>query len=58
MKQNILPVNDVCLYQITHSLTVDVEKKTCISLNLFFNVLTLVDMQLFVVIKSFFFFFK
>lgn len=28
MKQNILPVNDVCLYQITHSLTVDVEKKT------------------------------
>lgn len=27
MKQNILPVNDVCLYQITHSLTVDVEKK-------------------------------
>lgn len=31
-------------------------KKTCISLNLLFNVLTLVDMQLFVVIKSFFFF--
>lgn len=55
MKQNILPVNDVCLYQITHSLTVNVEKKTCISLNLLFNVLTLVDTQLFVVIKSSFF---